>query len=81
VTYADTGQGHEGTIYKATNWAEAGETVPTRVWRDLTGKMVAQKAKKTRTLAEMREAGLVEEWSSKKRFYKVLSAPTSCELR
>lgn len=32
VSYADTGQGHVGTIYQATNWIFAGSTTPARCY-------------------------------------------------
>lgn len=72
VTYADTAEQHRGTIYRATNWIEAGMTEPTPRWRDpATGRIVAPKATTTRTKAEMMAAGYVREPSSQKiRFIK-----------
>ena len=32
VTYADPWQGHEGTIYKATNWQYVGQSKPERIY-------------------------------------------------
>lgn len=57
VTYADTWQGHDGTIYKATNWEYVGETAPEATFvKD--GRYVARKAgPNTRTHAEMLEMG------------------------
>jgi hypothetical protein len=59
VTYADTWQGHVGTIYKATNWTYVGKTKPTAVWvRD--GRVIARKAgARTRTKQEMLALGCV----------------------
>lgn len=53
VTFADEGQGHDGAIYRATNWEYVGRTKPERAWFDAEGKMVAKKASKSRTHAEM----------------------------
>ena len=73
VTYADTGRGHAGGIYKATNWREAGVTVPTTTWLDPDGKQVALKAKRTRTVAEMKAKGLTRGPKTVKlRFVKVV---------
>ena len=57
VTYADSWQGHRGTIYKATNWEEVGETKPEKCYvKD--GRMLSRKAgPKTRTHAEMLALG------------------------
>ena len=76
VTYADTAEGHRGTIYRATNWVEAGQTEARPRWRDpATGRIVAQKAEKTRTNAEMLARGYVREPDSVKlRFVKRVKA-------
>jgi hypothetical protein len=76
VTYADTAEQHRGTIYKATNWVEAGMTEARPRWRDpATGRIVAQKAKQTRTNAEMLARGYVREPDSQKiRFIKKVEA-------
>lgn len=70
VTWADTGQGHTGTIYKATNWVEVGEGRPKNVWKDTKGCIVGiKKANYTRSDAEMRELGYTVAYtSSKKKF-------------
>lgn len=34
ITYADTWQGHDGTVYKASNWNYEGMSDPTQVWLD-----------------------------------------------
>lgn len=72
VTYADTAEQHRGTIYRATNWVEAGMTEPMPRWRDpATGRIVARKATTTRTNAEMLAHGYVREPDSRKiRFIK-----------
>lgn len=41
ITYADTWQGHTGTIYKATNWEYRGITEPRAVWLTEDGKQVS----------------------------------------
>lgn len=57
VTYADTWQGHNGTIYKAAGWKYCGLTKPEAVFvKD--GQMIARKAgPKTRTKSEMESLG------------------------
>lgn len=42
VTYADEMQGHEGTIYKATNWLYTGQSRAEYAWKDETGKLVSR---------------------------------------
>jgi len=61
VTFADTWQGHTGSVYLAANWQPAGETVAEDTWVDpVTGRMVARKAGgHTRTKAEMEALGYV----------------------
>jgi hypothetical protein len=67
VTYADAGEGHRGTIYRATNWAYAGVTRPERRWIDADGKRVSKKSAGTsRTVAEMQALGFVDAGSSVK---------------
>lgn len=58
VTYADTWQGHKGTIYKAANWEYVGLTTPEATFVDVNGRLVARKAgPHTRTRAEMEQLG------------------------
>lgn len=58
VTYASQRFGHNGAIYKATNWERVGMTKPEATWVDREGQYVARKAgPKTRTKAEMEELG------------------------
>jgi hypothetical protein len=58
LTFADTWQGHDGTIYRAANWTEAGQSRPTDVWTDATGKMLgAKRGPKNLSVAEMNAAG------------------------
>ena len=58
VTYADESQGHEGTIYRASNWTYVGKTPPRSRWLDpKTGRQVATKATRNRTNQEMLELG------------------------
>jgi len=59
VTYADSWQGHIGTIYKATNWTFVGETKAQPNYQ-INGVMVSRKAgPKTRTKSEMESLGAV----------------------
>lgn len=58
LTYADTRQGHTGSIYRATNWDYLGLAKGRPAWIDpQTGRQVALKATRSRTVAEMRERG------------------------
>lgn len=58
VTYADTRMGHEGGIYKATNWEYMGLTPPTRCWVEPgTGRQVSLKSTHNRTREEMKNLG------------------------
>lgn len=53
VTYADSWRGHRGSIYRATGWADEGETAAEAVYT-INGRMVARKAGgNTRTHDEM----------------------------
>jgi hypothetical protein len=57
VTYADEWQGHQGIIYRASNWTEVGKTKPEPTFV-LNGRMIARKAgPKTRTRSEMEAMG------------------------
>jgi hypothetical protein len=59
LTYADTWQGHTGTIYRAAGWEYCGETKAYPVYT-LNGRMVARKTyQKVRSHAEMLELGAV----------------------
>lgn len=57
VTYADESQGHNGTIYRATNWRYLGRTKPEPRWEDASGKQVSKLATKTRKAEDMRKLG------------------------
>lgn len=58
LTFADTWQNHDGTIYRASNWTDAGMTAPSKVWVDGTGKMMgAKRGPKNLTDNEMRAEG------------------------
>lgn len=74
VTYADDWQGHEGTIYRATNWQYLGRTKPEAKWVDETGRQVARKATRTRTNAEMLELGYRRIGSYAKHKYRMVLA-------
>lgn len=73
VTYADAGEGHTGTIYRATGWTPDGWSQLRARWFDpATGARVATKATHNRTHAEMTALGYVRlEDSRKARFVKV----------
>lgn len=70
VTYADTSEGHVGTIYRATGWVFDGETEPQPRYT-VDGRMVARKATRSRTHAEMLALGATRTSTVKLRFYKV----------
>lgn len=73
VTYADTWRGHDGGIYRATNWEYLGTTDPKPVWLDpATGRMVCAKAKRTRTVKEMEGLGYVKVGSFPKHRYRMI---------
>jgi hypothetical protein len=57
VTYADESQGHDGTIYRATNWRYLGRTKPEPRWCDASGKQVSKLSTKTRKAEQMRALG------------------------
>jgi len=58
ITYASTRFGHDGGIYRATNWEFVGYTQPEPVWVNQWGHEVARKAgPHTRTKAEMEALG------------------------
>lgn len=57
VTFADEFKGHTGAIYRATNWKEKGRTAPETRWEDPSGRQVARKATKSRTVGEMMARG------------------------
>jgi hypothetical protein len=60
VTYADTAQGHTGTIYKATNWECEGEVPAGDVWEMPDGSLCGRKrGSVTLTVAQMRELGAI----------------------
>lgn len=58
VSYADTAQGHSGTIYKAMNWIYEGEIKPTRPkFKDAQGKVIH-----SRVAAKLKTAGKIERY-------------------
>lgn len=69
VTYADTGEGHEGHVYIASGWQPFGESKATPRWRDSEGRLVAQLSTRTRKIADMEALGYRRDGQSvKKRF-------------
>lgn len=58
LTYADTGEGHTGAIYRATNWEYLGLAKGHPRWLNPeTGRHVAKKATVTRTTQQMLDLG------------------------
>lgn len=75
VTYADTWQKHEGTIYKATNWEYLGLTKPSPVFQNKNGKMMGRKrGGKNLTKNELFDLGFKEiGLFSKHKFRKIIN--------
>jgi len=46
IAYASTGQGHKGTIYRATNWKEVNRTKRTQTWENRAGRNDRDKSSK-----------------------------------
>jgi hypothetical protein len=58
VTYADGWRGHDGKIYRATNWEYMGIASLSPTWVTKNGELVARKSgPKTRTILEMEKLG------------------------
>lgn len=61
VTYADTGQGHTGAIYRATNWRCDGPVAAGDVWQNERGELMGRKrGGRTRLAEEMVAAGFTK---------------------
>jgi len=73
VTYADTWQNHDGTIYKATNWQYMGLTKPSEVFIGKTGKMMGRKrGQRTLLRSEMVDLGFVEQGKFEKHKFRLV---------
>lgn len=73
VTYADTWQKHEGTIYKATNWEYMGLTKPSPVFVNEQGKMMGRKrGGKNITKAQLLEDGFVSSGDHAKHKFRMI---------
>lgn len=58
LTYADTWQGHTGTVYKASNWHYEGMSQPTPIWHDTDGVLTSAYQNGRRlTVKEMQSKG------------------------
>jgi len=58
LTYADTGEGHTGAIYRATNWTELGSVPAGDTWVGFDGRQRGRKrGGRTYTADEMRALG------------------------
>lgn len=58
ISYADTGQCHNGVIYQAMNWFYEGEIEPSRpFFKDKNGKMIH-----SRTAAKMKQTGKIKHY-------------------
>lgn len=68
LTYSDTGRGHTGAIYRATNWTDLGDTDAGDTWLTPDGRQVGRKrGGHTFRADEMTAAGLVLSPKAKKR--------------
>jgi hypothetical protein len=77
VTFADSSQGHNGTIYRATNWVDRGLTKPAPRWVDGDGRQVATKCGPvTRTRAQMEALGYVMTGRFSKRKFTMSLRPS-----
>lgn len=77
LTYADTGRGHTGAIYRATNWTDLGDTDAGDTWLTPEGQQVGRKRGGHTFLAsDMIAAGLVRSAKAKKRKFVHAPAPT-----
>lgn len=77
LTYADEGQGHDGAIYRATNWEYLGKRPGYGKWHDADGRQVAAKSTVNRTKAEMAALGFIQQRPTPKHKYRlVLKAET-----
>lgn len=73
VTYADTWQKHEGTIYKATNWEYVGLTKPSPVFVNERGKMMGRKrGGKNIKKSEMLANGFVNKGEHSKHKFRMI---------
>lgn len=74
LTYADTWQGHEGTIYKATNWEYVELTKPSSVYVSKQGKMMGRKrGAKNFSAIEMKSMGFDDKGKHcKHKFRKII---------
>jgi hypothetical protein len=77
VTFADEGVGHTGVIYKATNWEYVGLARRRAPWLTAEGMQVSEKAKTSRTVAEMRALGLRRGAARAKRKFVMHLVPMS----
>lgn len=81
LTYADESQGHEGHVYRASNWRYLGRTRAAPRWVDLFGRQVATQATTTRTRSQMEDLGyLLEGRYSKHKFAYLLHPLPNADL-
>lgn len=76
VTYADTGEGHTGAIYRADNWEYVGVTRPEYRWVDSAGRMTARLSTHSRTRDEMLALGCHREGPYVKHKFRKIIGPT-----
>jgi len=74
ATYADTSQGHTGTIYRATNWEPFGMAAPYAIWHDADGRLVSDRDQTGRGMstAEMTARGYHRAGKSAKHRFRMV---------
>lgn len=66
LTYADESQGHEGGVYRASNWTYVGRTKANPRWVDIFGRQVAKQSTRTRNRERMIALGYFPDGSHAK---------------
>lgn len=73
LTWADSSQGHRGTIYRATNWEYLGTSKAEPSFTDAVGRLVSRKAGPvTRTREQMSELGYTRNAGSVKHRFRII---------
>jgi hypothetical protein len=60
ITYADTARGHDGGIYKATNWRNDGPVPAGDTWVDSSGRQIASEVGEISACSRCKERGSLE---------------------
>lgn len=82
ISFSDVTQGHEGTIYKATNAYRCGQTKRIYVYIDGDGRMRHEKQHRHHvTDAEAQELGWRKEWQNRKNRYVYIVGQNKADVR